>query len=253
MAMVELTEFQRELSVAMGDGRLQALVDLTSEQADQLLVYANAVVEKNKVMNLTAIVEALPFYERHFLDSYLLVGVLAELGFGAESTYRAADLGTGAGFPGIPMSVAHSNASWTLMDALDKRIRFLAEIKSQLCLSKVTTLHARAEQVGQQVDYREQFDVVTARALAALPVLCEYALPLTKVGGYFIAMKGPGIDEEWQAAKRAIELLGGKVLKCHSGLIPGTDQERTLLVIRKEKSCPKRYPRPMAKIKQASL
>lgn len=220
---------------------------------EKLEVYARLLVEWNEKMNLTAITQPEDIVLKHFADSLTPLPLLPQ-GTGISLI----DVGTGAGFPGIPLAILRPDIKLTLLDSLNKRLVFLQEVCEKVGLSAVT-VHARAEEGGRRPLLREQFDVATARAVAALPVLTEYCLPFVKVGGRFIAMKGPESDQERESAKRAIGLLGGKPPVTHSLLLPaypkeGVEQlERRLYVVEKSRPTPPAYPRPSAKIAKAPL
>ena len=204
--------------------------------------YYEMLLDWNQKINLTAITEKSEVEIKHFLDSILPAGVLPT---GAE----LCDVGTGAGFPGIPLKIVRPDLKVTLLDSLNKRIMFLEEVCRALDLADVRCLHARAEEVGQSA-LRERFDVVTSRAVARLNTLCEYTLPLVRVGGFFLAYKAK-CEEELAEADHAIRELGGRLENVDKLLICG--QQRTILLIRKEKSTPKKYPRGRGKEKSAPI
>ena len=210
-----------------------------------LTEFARRLLEKNKVMNLTAITEPRDVATLHLLDcAYLLTA--------AEVRGQAVvDVGTGAGFPGMPMAILEPTARLTLLDSLGKRIDFLQETVDAMGLQRVRCVHARAEEFARQ--HREQFDIAASRAVAQLNVLCELALPLVKIGGQFLAMKSVDIDTEIQRARSAIAQLGGKIGKIWDYTIPGTDVRHRVVIIRKERPTPAAYPRPFARIKKAPL
>lgn len=223
-------------------------VEVTVVQAQQLSRFYTAVVEKNQVMNLTAITEPEEFLRKHYLDS-----LCGDHPAKWENVNFALDLGTGAGFPGIPLAIVHSDTRWTLLDATAKKLRFLEEIAAVLELKNVEVLHGRAEAVGQDEAYRERFDRVTSRAVAALSVLAEWALPLVRVGGEFWAYKGPKADEEIRVAESAVATLGGRITGVDTTTLPGSQEVRTLVEISKIASTPSAYPRPYAKTKKRPL
>ncbi len=237
-----LREYAAEYGVTVSDAACQRL--------DR---YAELLVEWNQRMNLTAITEPNDIVLKHFTDSLTALTVLSE-----KTGLSVIDVGTGAGFPGIPLAIVREDISLTLLDSLNKRLVFLKEVCDTLGI-RAQLIHARAEEGGRNPKLREQYDVATARAVAAMPVLSEYCLPFVKVGGRFIAMKGPDSDTELKAATRAVELLGGRVsevkeisLPClpHDGV---EQQERRLFVIDKEKPTPPRFPRQSAKIAKEPL
>ena len=207
--------------------------------------YAELLAEKNKVMNLTAITEPADIAALHFLDSAALL-TLAD--FRGKAV---ADVGTGAGFPGLPLRIVEPSIRLTLLDAQNKRIEFLKEVREDLGLHDAECVHQRAEEFA--ADRRESFDLVTSRAVAALPLLCELCLPLVKVGGYFVAMKSVDAGAELDAAAHAIEVLGGAVERVADYDIPGTEVRHRAILIKKMRETGKKYPRPFAKIKKAPL
>lgn len=224
---------------------------LTDTGADSFLRYAKLLVEKNKVMNLTAITELPDIIEKHFLDSIMLFHndfLKPEI----REAKSFIDVGTGAGFPGIPLKIMRPDISLCLLDALQKRIGFLKEVGENLSLSDVTYRHDRSEDAGKS-ELRETFDIAVARAVAALPILLEYTLPFVKAGGYFVAYKSGNSAEEIQNAEKALSILGGKITDVREYTIPGTDYERTLIYIRKTKNTPPKFPRKAGKIEKEPL
>ena len=210
-----------------------------------LIRYADLLVEKNKVMNLTAITEPADIAALHFLDSAALLTLADWKG------KTVADIGTGAGFPGLPLRIVDPSIRLTLLDAQNKRVEFLKEVCGELGLADVECVHTRAEEFA--ADHREGFDLVTSRAVAALPLLCELCLPLVKVGGYFAAMKSVDADAELASAAHAIEVLGGAVDHVTDYAIPGTEVHHRVIFIKKCRETGKKYPRAFAKIKKNPL
>ena len=218
---------------------------LPADGIPALIRYADLLVVKNKVMNLTAITEPAAIARLHLQATAALL-TIADF---KEKT--VADVGTGAGFPGVPLRIIEPSMHLTLLDALNKRVEFLKEVCGDLGLADVECVHARAEEFA--ADRRESFDLVTSRAVAALPLLCELCLPLVNVGGSFISMKSVDAGAELDSARRAIEVLGGTVDRVVDYDIPGTEIRNRAIVIKKARETPKKYPRAFAKIKKNPL
>lgn len=213
-------------------------IELSDRQIEQFLLYYERLIEKNKVMNLTAITEYEEVIHKHFLDSLSLV--LAPV-FGREGSLI--DVGTGAGFPGIPLKIAFPQLKIVLLDSLNKRVNFLNEVIEELGLTGIKAIHGRAEDAGRNPLYREKFDFCVSRAVANLATLSEYAMPFVKPGGYFIPYKSGKAEDEIKEASNAVKLLSGKTEDMVSFVLPNTDMERTLILIQKTAPIHKKYPR----------
>lgn len=215
-------------------------IELTDEQIHQFEVYYDLLIETNKVMNLTAITELEEVITKHFLDSIAIAGIYSGI---KNEPARVLDLGTGAGFPGIPLKIAFPDLEITLMDSLNKRIRFLQSVIDELHLKKINAIHGRAEEMAVKTEHRQQYDLCVSRAVANLATLNEYCLPFVKVGGTFISYKSAEIEEELNNSKNAIRILGGKLTTVKKLQLPDSDIERSFVIIDKIKDTPKGYPR----------
>ena len=211
-------------------------VDISEIQAEQFYDYYELLVERNKVMNLTAITDFKEVVKKHFADSLTLPGI-----HNMDEVRNMIDVGTGAGFPGIPLKIVCPDVKLTLLDSLGKRVKFLEDVAGKLDLRGVECVHSRTEDLAGNSYYREQYDLVTARAVAAMNVLSEYCLPYVKIGGVFAAYKSGTIEEELAAAERAISVLGGKVRATEKFQLD--DMGRSIVLIEKTRKTPKSYPR----------
>lgn len=205
-------------------------------QINQLYKYMELLLEWNEKINLTAITNPDEIIIKHFIDSITINKYIGE-------KFKVLDIGTGAGFPGIPEKILRPDINVVLADSLNKRINFLNEVITQLELTQIEAIHGRAEELGHNKLYREDFDVVTSRAVASLNVLLEYMLPFVKNNGICICMKGSNVEDEIENAKKALEILGGKIVRVHKFTLPNTDILRNIVVIKKIKSTPIKYPR----------
>ncbi|WP_416654919.1 16S rRNA (guanine(527)-N(7))-methyltransferase RsmG [Bacillus amyloliquefaciens] len=213
-------------------------ISLSDRQLEQFELYYRMLVEWNEKMNLTSITEKKEVYLKHFYDS-----ITAAFYIDFEKVTTLCDVGAGAGFPSLPIKICFPHLHVTIVDSLNKRITFLENLADVLQLEHTTFVHDRAETFGQRKDVRESFDLVTARAVARLSVLSELCLPLVKKNGVFAALKAAAADEELKAGQKAIKVLGGELEQVHSFTLPVEESERNIMLIRKMKSTPKKYPR----------
>lgn len=223
-------------------------VELTDKQADQLMRYKELLVEWNEKMNLTAITEDMEVITKHFLDC-----LTVQSSIDLAQVKSLVDVGTGAGFPGLVLKIAFPNVHITLIDSLNKRLKFLQHVIDELGLTGIECVHGRAEDLGKNKAYREQFEVCASRAVANLAVLSEYTLPFVKKGGYLIALKGQKLDEEFAEGEKAITILGGTIDKLVDVVVPYTDLNHRIAKIKKVKETPKKYPRKAGEPTKAPL
>lgn len=210
---------------------------LTDKQLEQFMMYYELLIEKNKVMNLTAIVEFEQVVTKHFLDSVLISKVMDLNKFN-----NLIDVGTGAGFPGLPLKIVYPEMNIVLMDSLNKRVKFLDDICEKLNLSNINVIHSRAENLSKKEEHREHYDIVVSRAVANLSVLSEYCIPFVKKGGYFISYKSNNIEDEVLTAQNAIEILGGEKTKIRY-IELDEETKRSFIIIKKKNNTPHKYPR----------
>lgn len=211
-------------------------IELTNKQLEQFYLYMELLLEWNEKINLTAITDVDDIIKKHYIDSLTINKYI-------EENIKIIDVGTGAGFPGIPIKIVKENNEIVLLDALNKRLKFLEEVINKNNLMNIKTIHYRAEEAGRDKKYREKFDIATSRAVAPLNVLLEYMLPLAKVGGKCICMKGSNAKEEIEQSKNAIQILGGEIEKVEEFNLPDTDMARTIIIVRKVSNTPSKYPR----------
>lgn len=228
----------REFVLQM-EKELEGRVSLSDRQMEQFYRYYELLTEWNKVMNLTAITEMKEVVTKHFVDSLALGQAVSDLG---EKSWKIMDVGTGAGFPGIPLKIAYPDLQITLLDSLNKRIKFLNTVAEELGLEGTETIHGRAEDYGSNRDYRETFDFCVSRAVANLSTLSEYCLPFVKIGGCFIPYKSGKLEEELKTGRGAVEKLGSEIERIVDFTLPNHDV-RNLVVIRKKKALSRKYPR----------
>lgn len=211
-------------------------MNLNDNQVEMFNKYMELLLEWNEKINLTAITEKNDIVLKHFIDSLTILKYI-------KDEDKIIDIGTGAGFPGIPVKIANPTVKVTLMDSLNKRVLFLDDVIDKLNLKDIEAIHSRAEDLAKEKKYRESYDVVTSRAVANLSTLLEYMLPFAKVGGICICMKGPNVEEELKNAKNAVSILGGKIEKIDNFVLPNSDIERNIIIIKKIKHTDYKYPR----------
>lgn len=222
--------------------------ELSEDILKELEIYKDTLQEWNEFMDLTNIIEDEDVYYKHFLDSLLIMKY-----FDFEDGKNVIDVGTGAGFPGLPLKIAKKDLNVTLMDSLNKRIKFLNEVIDRDKLTNIEAIHGRAEEMSRTKEYREKYDYAVSRAVARLNTLVEYTLPFVSVGGYFISMKGPQPQEEVEEAKNAIKKLGGELVDVIEYELSDTDNHRSIIIIKKVKETDKKYPRGGGKPRKKPL
>lgn len=229
--MADRTDILERLSSDIG-------LFLSGEQMNQFNLFYELLIEKNKVMNLTAITEYDEVVLKHFIDSIIIYKNIRN-----DKIESIMDVGTGAGFPGIPLKILFPEIKITLLDSLNKRINFLNEVIEKLELKNIDCVHGRAEDIGHMPEYREQYDLVVSRAVANLSSLSEYCIPFVKVGGKFISYKSGNIEDELESAKRAIQLLNSNIDEVNKYTLPKSDMQRSLIIMNKRKELSRKYPR----------
>ena len=218
-------------------------IEISDDQINCFEKYYELLIEKNKVMNLTAITDKEDVIVKHFIDSIALIPYLFDKGINTNNELKIIDIGTGAGFPGLPLKIMMPDVKFTLLDSLNKRVSFLNEVIDELKLKDIEALHGRAEDYASDNKYREKYDICVSRAVANLSTLSEYCIPFVKEDGYFISYKAGESEEEINNSKNAIKILGGKINKVEEFVLPGTDASRVFVFIRKQELTDKKYPR----------
>ena len=223
-------------------------LELGNREIEQFLRYKELLKEWNTKINITAITDDEEIDVKHFLDSLtpFIAGIFSD-------DKKVIDIGTGGGFPGLPLKIVNPSLQVTLLDSLNKRIKFLNEVISNLALDGIEAIHGRAEELSNKPIYREQYDVCISRAVASLDTLSEYCIPFVKVGGHFISMKGPDVEEELKSSQNAIKILGGKIIEKKLVQIPESDIIHSLIIIEKIRETPTKYPRAGGKPKKNPL
>ena len=224
------------------NGMKELGVDVSHETVERLLAFMKIMLEWNENVNLTAITEEREVVIKHFLDSVTCLST----GY-IKDGMAVIDVGTGAGFPGVPLKILKDNLKMTLLDSLNKRVIYLNDVAKKLNLRDINIIHSRAEEAGSSKEHREAYNIVLSRAVAAMNVLCEYCLPLAKVGGFFLCQKGPDIKDEMKEADSAIKILGGKVREVREYQLPFSDIKHNIIVIEKVAATPTKYPRKPGK------
>ena len=229
---MEFDEFVKKISNYLDEIQIK----LNDKQLMQFYKYMNLLIEWNKKINLTSIIEPEEIIIKHFVDSVIISKYI-------EKGLKVIDVGTGAGFPGIPLKIVRDDIEIVLLDSLNKRVNFLNEVIKDIKLEKIQTIHARVEEFAKNKKYRENFDAVISRAVANMSTLSEYMLPLTKVGGKMLSMKGPDFEKEIENSKKAISILGGEIEKIDEYQLPKTEMKRSIIIVEKVKNTPQKYPR----------
>lgn len=223
-------------------------MEFNKDKYNKFMKYMQLLQEWNEKINLTAITEDEDVVKKHFIDCINAFSVEE-----FKNANTIIDVGTGAGFPGLPIAIMREDANVTLLDALNKRISFLNIVIAELGLKNIRTIHSRAEEGSREDEHRETYDIATSRAVANMSMLSEFCMPYVKIGGYFIPLKGPSIDEEMEKGKNAIKILGGEIQQVKEVKVEDTDLKHNLVVVKKIKSCGKKYPRNMGNIKKNPL
>ncbi len=223
-------------------------IELTKDQIGQFILYKKLLQEWNQKINITSITDDVEIDIKHFIDSLTLFKTNL-----FEGKIKIIDIGTGGGFPGIPLKIVKEDLGLVLLDSLNKRITFLNEVIEKLNLKDIIAIHGRAEELGRDEKHREKYDIAVSRAVASLNTLSEYSLPFVKVGGYFVSMKGSDVEEELKDAKKGIDILGGKIIDKKEFALPHSDIRHSLIIIKKVRETPTKYPRGGGKPKKKPL
>ena len=232
-----MNEMQKEKFIEIMQEKLKKLeIHFSMEQTEQFFEYMKLLIDWNEKINLTAITEPEEIITKHFIDSLTILKYI-------KNDYKVVDVGTGAGFPGIPLCIMNPTIKMTLVDSLNKRLIFLQEVVNKLKLKNIEIVHGRAEELGQNIKYRETFDIATSRAVANLSTLSEYLIPLVKINGKIISMKASNAKQEIDEAQNAIQILGGQIESIEEFNLPESDIGRTVIIINKNKPTSKKYPR----------
>lgn len=233
---MKIKDFSNELEELLK----QINITTNEKNLEQFYKYMNLLLDWNEKINLTAITEPKEIILKHFVDCGTILDLL-------NDKDKILDLGTGAGFPGIPLKILNNNLNITLVDSLNKRINFLNEVIRELQLNDIKTIHSRAEDLSRIKDHRENYDVIVSRAVASMATLLEYVLPFLKIGGRCICMKGPNIEEELEKSEKALKILGGELENIERITLPNSDIIRNIVIVRKVEKTPKQYPRKAGK------
>lgn len=223
-------------------------MEFNEDKYNKFMKYKELLQEWNEKVNLTAITEDEAVVKKHFIDCINAFSVDE-----FKNAKTIIDVGTGGGFPGLPIAIMRDDVEVTLLDALNKRINFLNLVVSELGLTNVKTIHARAEEGSREEEHREAYDIATSRAVANMSMLSEFCMPYVKIGGHFIPLKGPSIEEEMEKGKNAVKILGGEIQEVREVKVEDTDLKHNLVIVKKIKSCGKKYPRNMGNIKKNPL
>lgn len=237
---------EKEFEILIKKNMKELNIEIEEKEIEKFYKYMNILIEWNKMFNLTAIIKPKEIIIKHFIDSITIEKHI-------KKNAKVIDIGTGAGFPGIPIKILREDLDITLLDSLNKRVKFLEKVVKEIELKKIKNIHARAEEYANLKEERERYDFVTSRAVANLAVLAEYTLPFLKIDGIAVLMKGFEIDDELEEAKKAIEILGGEIKNIEEIVLPGSDFKRKNIIIRKIANTPNIYPRKAGMAKKEPI